>query len=83
MKNRTDFGLNRRTFLSASGLGLLGASMSGVLCNVPSKEETEQAANTFQKDGWKAIMESAQKYPKLDAHNHVWSGSNAAQVDES
>ena len=41
MKNRTDFGLNRRTFLSASGLGLLGASMSGVLCNVPSKEETE------------------------------------------
>lgn len=83
MKSRTDFGLNRRTFLSTSGLGLLGASMSGVLCNVPSKEEAEKTANTFQKDGWKGIMESAKKYPKLDAHNHVWSGSNAAQVDES
>ena len=63
MKNRTDFGLNRRTFLSTSGLGLLGASMSGVLCNVPSKEESDQTANTFQNDGWRAIIASAKKYP--------------------
>ena len=83
MKNRTDFGLNRRTFLSTSGLGLLGASMSGVLCNVPSKGTDEAIAGTLQPDGWKNILQEAKKYPKIDAHNHIWEGSNAEQVDES
>lgn len=76
--------LNRRGFLGAGGLTLLGASMPGISCGVPSeKEEAAASVGTLQPDGWKKLLQEAVKYPKLDAHNHVWPGSNAEQVDSS
>ena len=83
MKHQSENWLNRRKFLGASGLTLLGASMSGILCNVPSKDAVENNPGTLQPDGWKKIFTEAIKYPKMDAHNHIWAGSDAGQVDES
>ncbi|MBC7758910.1 MAG: amidohydrolase family protein [Phormidesmis sp. FL-bin-119] len=83
MKYQVKNGINRRHFLGASGVTLLGASMSGVLCNVPSRDENEVVSGTLQPEGWKKIFLKAVTYPKIDAHNHIWDGSNAEQVDES
>ncbi|WP_306551491.1 amidohydrolase family protein [Daejeonella sp.] len=83
MKLQSENGIGRRRFLGTSGLTLLAASVSGIVCNVPSKDENKEIEESFQADGWKSIMEGAKKYRKLDAHNHVWTGSNASQVDES
>lgn len=74
--------LNRRRFLGAGGLALLGASLSGS-CKQASNTSADTSAGTFQPDGWKKILEEAVKYPKLDAHNHVWEGSNAEQIEAS
>jgi len=83
MKIQSENGLNRRTFLGSSGLALLGASITGLQCNVPIKNTDADKIGTLQTDGWKKIFEEAKKYRKIDTHNHIWTGSNAAQVDES
>ncbi|WP_257657204.1 amidohydrolase family protein [Parapedobacter lycopersici] len=75
--------LNRRNFLGTGGLALLGASLSGVSCSEPSGASAGNAAGTFQPEGWKKLLQEANKYPKLDAHNHIWEGSNADQINES
>ncbi len=75
--------INRRKFIGASGLALAGASMSGLMCNSPAKSVAEENAGTLQPDGWKTLFQEAVKYPKIDAHNHIWEGSDASQVDES
>lgn len=75
--------LNRRNFLGTGGLALLGASLSGVSCSEPSGASADNAAGTFQPEGWKKLLLEASKYPKLDAHNHIWEGSNADQINES
>lgn len=83
MKYQVKNGINRRHFLGASGVTLLGAPTSGILCNVPSRDENEVVAGTLQPVGWKKIFREAVTYPTLDAYNHIWDGSNAEQVDES
>ncbi|WP_353181775.1 amidohydrolase family protein [Parapedobacter lycopersici] len=75
--------LNRRNFLGTGGLALLGASLSGVSCSEPSGASADNAAGTFQPEGWKKLLQESSKYPKLDAHNHIWEGSNADQINES
>lgn len=74
--------LNRRSFLSTGGLALLGASISGISCN-GAKNSEGAPIGAFQPDGWKNFLKEAISYPKLDAHNHIWAGSNADQIDES
>ena len=71
MKYQVKNGINRRYFLGASGLTLLGASMSGIICNVPSRDENEVVAGTLQPGGWKKIFREAVTYPKLDACNRI------------
>lgn len=75
--------INRRKFIGASGLALAGASMSGLMCNSPAKSVADENVGTLQPDGWKNLFQEAVKYPKIDAHNHIWEGSDASQVDES
>lgn len=75
-------GINRRKFLSTGGITLLGASMSGILCNVPPAQKDDAIdVGTLQKDGWKNMLAEAIKYRKLDAHNHIF--NNATQIEES
>ena len=83
MKYQVKNEIIRRHFLGASGVTLLGASMSGILCNVPSRDENQVVADTLQPGGLKKIFREAVTYPKLDVCNHIWDGSNAEQVDES
>lgn len=83
MRYKSDNGINRRRFLSASGVTLLGASMSGILCNIPSIETENRISASLQPEGWKKIFQEAVTYPKLDAHNHIWEGSDAEQLDAS
>lgn len=45
-------GINRRKFLGAGGITLLGASMSGILCNIPLQQKNETTKETFQQDGF-------------------------------
>lgn len=82
--------INRRRFLGHSGIALLGTSLSGVLCNVPSekKKDTNKPeqikGESFQANGWESMFEEAVKYRKLDAHNHVaFAGLSAGDVNES
>ncbi len=81
MNNESKPGIDRRRFLSTGGIALLGASMSGVLCNVPIAKTDETEIGKLQPDGWKKMMQEGLKYRKLDAHNHVF--NNGAQVNES
>lgn len=74
-------GINRRKFLGAGGITLLGASMSGILCNIPLQKKNETTKETFQQDGWKKMLADAVKYRKLDSHNHVF--DDGATVNES
>lgn len=74
-------GINRRKFLGAGGITLLGASMSGILCNIPLQRKNETTKETFQQDGWKKMLADAVKYRKLDSHNHVF--DDGATVNES
>lgn len=74
-------GINRRKFLGAGGITLLGASMSGILCNIPLQQKNETTKETFQQDGWKKMLADAVKYRKLDSHNHVF--DDGATVNES
>ena len=62
MKLQSENGIGRRRFLGTSGLTLLAASVSGIVCNVPSKDEDKEITESFQADGWKSIMEDAKKY---------------------
>ncbi len=85
--------LNRRKFLGNGGAALIGASVSGILCNTPvnkknssgnNKEHIAGDAIEFQPDGWKKMFEKAVQYKKIDAHNHVgFPGLSPAAVNES
>ena len=56
MKYQVKNGIIRRNFLGASRVTLLGASMSGILWNVPSRDENEVVASTLQPDGCKKFF---------------------------
>jgi len=75
--------LNRRTFLGTGGLALLSASISASSCSAAAEKTTDKGVGTLQPDGWKKVLEDARAYRKLDAHNHIWPGSDAHAIDES
>jgi len=85
MKHQSEHsGINRRRFLTNSGITLLGASMSGILCNTPDPKSKDTDMGTFQKDGWQNMLSEAKKYRKLDAHNHVDDGNYSPEnIDKS
>lgn len=75
--------LNRRHFLGAGTLALLGTSVSAGGCSASSKKSAGIPSGTFQPDGWQDLLAEAVAYRKLDAHNHIWPGSDAGAIDES
>lgn len=84
VKHQSGSSIDRKRFLGLSGIGLLGASVFGVKCNLPLSEKTEGIKNNFQLNGWKNMLEEALKYRKLDAHNHVDVGERSIEdIDDS
>jgi predicted TIM-barrel fold metal-dependent hydrolase len=88
MKHQSESGgINRRQFLSQSGITLLGASMPGIITDpLKGSEDNNQKEQAtypgFHSDGWKNKLHEAVKYRKLDAHNHI-NNLNAKEVNES
>jgi uncharacterized protein len=82
--NSDKIGINRRKFLAASGVSLIGMSMPKVFAGSAETSEPSvapAAAAKFKKDGWQEMLKKAATYKKLDAHNHV--RTNAAPLVES
>jgi len=79
-------GIDRRRFLSQTGITVLGASMPGILRGNPpdirpDDKNDATAASAFKRGGWKDMVNEGLKYRKLDAHNHV--RNNAAALNEA
>lgn len=85
MKHQSELdGIDRRQFISRSGIALIGASVTGLSCNKPLADDGNTDAGSFQKDGWKGSLQEALKYRKIDAHNHVnFTNRTPAEIDKS
>lgn len=89
MKQFKEEGIGRRKFLSQGGIGLLGASMPGLIrssrTGIPATGRQERnIISAFQEAGWEKMFREAVSYRKIDSHNHVDAGANSARdVDRS